>query len=78
MKDKTPDDAAKFNSCDDGAAVNGSGDISTAVKGRGNLLGDITERIRSAQYAALRAVKRDLIGLYWDIGRMIVERQARE
>ncbi|MBK5226194.1 MAG: hypothetical protein JJD96_06455, partial [Thermoleophilia bacterium] len=47
-------------------------------KGRGNLLGDITERIRSAQYAALRAVNRDLIGLYWDIGRMIVERQARE
>ncbi|MHB1326040.1 MAG: PDDEXK nuclease domain-containing protein [Thermoleophilia bacterium] len=47
----------------------------TAVNGYGNLLGDIRERIRSAQYAALRAVNRELIGLYWDIGRMIVERQ---
>lgn len=44
----------------------------------GNLLGEIRERIRSSQYAALRAVNRELIALYWDIGRMIVERQARE
>lgn len=49
-----------------------------AVNGYVNLLGDIKERIRSAQYTALRAVNRELIGLYWDIGRMIVERQARE
>ncbi|MBK5226725.1 MAG: DUF1016 family protein [Thermoleophilia bacterium] len=47
----------------------------TAVNGYGNLLGDIKERIRSAQYTALRAVNRELIELYWDIGRMIVERQ---
>lgn len=40
------------------------------------LLGEIKERIRSAQYAALRAVNRELIGLYWDIGRLIVERQS--
>jgi len=50
----------------------------TAVNGYGNLLGDIKERIRSAQYAALKAVNSELIELYWDIGRMIVERQARE
>ena len=49
-----------------------------AMSGYGNLLGEIKERIRSAQYAALRAVNRELIGLYWDIGRMIVEKQARE
>jgi predicted nuclease of restriction endonuclease-like (RecB) superfamily len=40
-----------------------------------NLLGEIKERIRSAQYAALKAVNKELIALYWDIGRMIVERQ---
>ena len=40
------------------------------------LLGEIKQRIRSAQYEALRAVNRELIGLYWDIGRLIVERQA--
>lgn len=40
------------------------------------LLWDIKERIRSAQYEALRAVNKELIALYWDIGRIIVERQA--
>jgi predicted nuclease of restriction endonuclease-like (RecB) superfamily len=42
----------------------------------GLLLRDIKERIRDAQYAALRAVNRELIGLYWDIGRLIAERQS--
>jgi predicted nuclease of restriction endonuclease-like (RecB) superfamily len=42
------------------------------------LLADIKERIRGAQYAALKAVNTELIGLYWDIGRMIVERQQGE
>jgi len=41
----------------------------------GNLLGDIKQRIRSAQYAALKAVNKELIALYWDIGKLIVERQ---
>lgn len=50
----------------------------TTPKGYGKLLGEIKERIRSAQYAALRAVNTELVGLYWDIGRMIVERQAGE
>ncbi|NCO59495.1 MAG: DUF1016 domain-containing protein [Deltaproteobacteria bacterium CG_4_8_14_3_um_filter_51_11] len=39
------------------------------------LLLDVKERVRAAQYAALKAVNRELVGLYWDIGRMIVERQ---
>jgi predicted nuclease of restriction endonuclease-like (RecB) superfamily len=39
------------------------------------LLIEVKERIRSAQYAALKAVNHELIGLYWDIGRLIVERQ---
>jgi predicted nuclease of restriction endonuclease-like (RecB) superfamily len=39
------------------------------------LLRDIKERIRSAQYAALKTVNKELITLYWDIGRMIVEQQ---
>ena len=40
------------------------------------LLAEVKERIRSAQYAALKTVNTELVGLYWDIGRMIVERQA--
>jgi hypothetical protein len=38
------------------------------------LLGEIKERIRTAQYAALRAVNRELAGLYWDIVRTVVGR----
>jgi len=41
----------------------------------GRLLGEIKERIRSAQYEALRKVNTELISLYWDVGRLIVERQ---
>ena len=39
------------------------------------LLAEVKARIRSAQYAALRAVNKELVGLYWDIGRLIVARQ---
>ncbi len=39
------------------------------------LLADIKQRIRSAQYEALKAVNKELIALYWDIGQIIVKRQ---
>ncbi len=42
-----------------------------------DFLGEIKERIRRAQYDALKAVNKELIALYWDIGRMIVERQEK-
>ena len=40
------------------------------------LLAEIKERVRAAQYEALKSVNKELVGLYWDIGRMIVERQV--
>jgi len=40
-----------------------------------SLLGEIMERIRSAQLVALRQVNREMITLYSDIGRLIVARQ---
>ena len=40
------------------------------------LLAEVKERVRSAQYAALKAVNKELVALYWDIGRLIVSRQA--
>lgn len=43
--------------------------------GYGALLVEIKERIRKAQHKALREVNRELVGLYWDIGKAIVERQ---
>lgn len=39
------------------------------------LLHEIKARIQKAQYEALKAVNKELIALYWDIGRLIVERQ---
>ena len=35
-------------------------------------LKEIKERIYKAQYDALKAVNKELINLYWDIGRFIV------
>jgi predicted nuclease of restriction endonuclease-like (RecB) superfamily len=49
-----------------------------AAKDYRGLLTEVKARIRSAQYAALRAVNKELVGLYWDIGRLIVERQRSE
>jgi hypothetical protein len=40
------------------------------------LLSEVKERVRSAQYAALQSVNRELVALYWDIGRIIVGRQV--
>jgi predicted nuclease of restriction endonuclease-like (RecB) superfamily len=37
---------------------------------------DIKQRILMAQYAALRAVNKELIQLYWEIGKQIVEKQT--
>jgi predicted nuclease of restriction endonuclease-like (RecB) superfamily len=45
------------------------------TKGYSALLGEVKARIQAAQFEALRAVNKELVGLYWDIGRLIVERQ---
>jgi len=44
----------------------------------GDLLGDIKTRIRQAQIKATLSANTEMILLYWDIGRMILERQQRE
>ncbi|MBU1053096.1 MAG: DUF1016 family protein [Proteobacteria bacterium] len=38
-------------------------------------LDEIKTRVRTAQYEALKVVNRELITLYWDIGRIIIHRQ---
>lgn len=42
------------------------------------LLGDIKARIRQAQVRATLSANAEMILMYWDIGRMIVERQQHE
>ncbi len=38
-------------------------------------LGEIKERIHKAQYDALKVINKELINLYWDLGRSIVAKQ---
>lgn len=52
--------------------------VSKLPEDYGSLLVEVKERIRAGQYQALRAVNKELIGLYWDIGRMIAQRQKNE
>ena len=40
-----------------------------------SFLKEIKDRIYKAQYDALKAVNKELINLYWDIGRSIVAKQ---
>lgn len=49
--------------------------MSEIIEGYSSLLGDVKQLIRSAQYQALKSVNKELIGLYWEIGQMIVNRQ---
>ncbi|TSA38420.1 MAG: DUF1016 domain-containing protein [Porphyromonadaceae bacterium] len=40
-----------------------------------DFIGSVKDRIWSAQYEALKVVNKELVGLYWDIGKMISEKQ---
>ncbi len=42
------------------------------------LLADVKGRIQDAQIRAVCAVNAELVRLYWDIGRIIADRQLRE
>ena len=43
-----------------------------------HLLQDIRARVRVAQHRAVAIANAELIRLYWDVGRLIEERQHRE
>ena len=38
---------------------------------------DVKRRVRASQYEALKAVNKELISLYWDIGRLITRKQKK-
>jgi predicted nuclease of restriction endonuclease-like (RecB) superfamily len=46
--------------------------------GYGKFLEDIKQRVRAAQVRATLSANRELITLYWDIGKGIIERQRAE
>jgi len=46
--------------------------------GYGPLLAELKSRVRAAQVRAALSVNRELIALYWDIGRVILQRQQTE
>src|SRR3972149_11344272 len=47
-------------------------------EGYAAFLEDLKSRIRAAQIRAALSVNRELIQIYWDIGKAIVERQRKE
>jgi predicted nuclease of restriction endonuclease-like (RecB) superfamily len=52
--------------------------LATRPPGYAEWLGDLKSRIHSAQQRATLAVNRELIQLYWQLGRDILDRQAHE
>ena len=53
-------------------------DQSPSTQSYGALLASIKERIQSAQVRAALAVNRELVLLYWGIGKEILARQEQE
>jgi len=43
-----------------------------------NFFSEVKTSIRTAQYEALKAVNKELVGLYWDLGKMISEKQKEK
>jgi predicted nuclease of restriction endonuclease-like (RecB) superfamily len=52
--------------------------VAQLPSGYAALLAEVKNRVRSAQYAALQAVNKELVGLYWDIGQLLSQRRARQ
>jgi len=50
-------------------------DSRAVPSGYTELLAELKERVRSSQLRASLSVNRELIALYWELGRSIVERQ---
>jgi predicted nuclease of restriction endonuclease-like (RecB) superfamily len=61
-----------------GAAGTATVSLTPPPSGYADWLVDLKARIHSAQQRASHAVNRELVGLYWQIGRDILERQGRE
>ena len=40
-----------------------------------NFIAEIKQKVRNAQYEALKVVNTQLINLYWEIGKSIAEKQ---
>jgi DUF1016 N-terminal domain len=53
-------------------------DTDLVPKGYGKFLGKLKERIRTARLRAAIGVNRELIELYWQIGKSLVERQRSD
>jgi hypothetical protein len=52
--------------------------LTTAPTGYADWLAELKTRIHTAQQRAAVAVNRELVLLYWQIGRDILERQAQQ
>lgn len=55
-----------------------SGSDEVELAGYGELLEQVKDQVRTARVQAARTVNTELIGLYWQIGRLILDRQASQ
>jgi hypothetical protein len=74
-----PDDPSQSIRAEQGTTVpQPAGLLSDAPEGYAELLETLKERIRSSQVKATLAVNRELITLYWETGKAIVQRQRQQ
>lgn len=52
--------------------------LTRAPRGYADFLRQLKDRIRTSRFRAVVTVNRELIGLYWSIGRDILERQREQ
>jgi len=52
--------------------------VSSGLVRYGSLLGEIKARVRRAQTQAALSANAEMLAMYWDIGRMIADRQVEE
>jgi predicted nuclease of restriction endonuclease-like (RecB) superfamily len=70
--------AAKKKRGTKGLQVSAAAAVPPSMAGYAELLNDIKSRIQASQLRAMTAANRELIHLYWDIGRTIVQRQHEQ
>lgn len=55
-----------------------AGDLASLPSDYGQVLASLKDRVRSAQITARRRVNTELVGLYWDIGSVVLDRQQTQ
>lgn len=77
-KDSAPDDRMALGRKKESASFPAPGPHISLPEDYSNILSEIKRRIQSERLRVVMAANSAMVLLYWDIGRMILERQDRE